>query len=101
MSALSPSNLVWVLIALVIAWFALGYLRVIGYEYHNAVLWHNLRVQVQNLRHDQNRRLKRIELNESGPQAPDRQRSVADPVPQDDAKAQAEAQEGIEVAEAA
>ena len=47
-------------IGLVIATAIFGCLRVIGYEYYNAVLWHNLRIEVHRLRNEQQQRLQEM-----------------------------------------
>jgi hypothetical protein len=58
-------DLAWVLIVVIAAWMVLGCLKAIGYGYYNAVLWHNLRIQVHNLRIEQKRRLTELDDDES------------------------------------
>lgn len=48
-------------IGIVITAMGLGFLKTIGYEYYRAVCWHNLRIEVQRLRREQERRL--VELH--------------------------------------
>ncbi|MHC5113682.1 MAG: hypothetical protein ACYTGP_04555 [Planctomycetota bacterium] len=102
MPDLASPTIVWFMIALVITWFAIGTLKVIGYEYYNAVLWHNLRIQVQDLRREQKQKISRLQRDQGEAPAPrDRGRAVADPVSPDDVDAAANAREGIELREAA
>ena len=60
-------SIIWLLVALIIVGFALGALRVVGYEYYNAVMWHNLRVKVQHLRQDQDRRMRSLMRDDPPP----------------------------------
>ena len=62
-AGMSPLNadLAWFLIALIMAWLVLGCLKAIGYGYYNAVLWHNLKIQVHQLRNEQKRRLQELD----------------------------------------
>jgi hypothetical protein len=60
MSPLS-ADLVWFLIALIMAWLVVGCLKAIGYGYYNAVLWHNLKIQVHKLQIEQKRRLRELD----------------------------------------
>jgi hypothetical protein len=74
MSSLN-ADLAWVLIIAIAAWMVLGCLKAIGYGYYNAVLWHNLRIQVHDLRIEQKRRL--TELDDAGSADSPSARSVA------------------------
>ena len=59
-----PPDLAVPLIAVVIAGTVLGFLRVIGFAYYNHVMWHNLRIQVHELRLRQQQRLHELALAE-------------------------------------
>jgi len=110
MLAVASPVFVWFMVALVIAWFVIGCAKVIGYEYHNAVLWHDLRVQVQNLRRDQMQKISRLQRDQGaavmsggrragrrGPKKDAETEPVAEPV----AEEVPEAAEVVELAEAA
>jgi hypothetical protein len=62
----NPDNL-WFFIAVIAACLVWGCLRTIGFEYYNAVLWHNLKIEVQNLQIEQKRRLRELERQEAAP----------------------------------
>jgi len=57
-----PDN-IWFYVAAIAAWLVLGCLRIIGFEYYNAVLWHNLKIQVHNLRRQQQQRLRELQTS--------------------------------------
>jgi cell wall-associated NlpC family hydrolase len=63
----NPENL-WLFVAFIAALLVLACLRAIGHAYYNAVLWHNLKVEVQNLQIEQKRRLKELEQAGEAPQ---------------------------------
>jgi hypothetical protein len=56
----NPDNL-WLFVAFIAGLLVLACLRTIGCAYYNAVLWHNLKVDVRNLQIEQKRRLKELE----------------------------------------
>jgi hypothetical protein len=60
----SPENL-WLYVAAIAALLVLGCLRAIGCEYDRAVRWHNLRIEVHNLRLEQQRKKRAIERGEA------------------------------------
>jgi hypothetical protein len=60
----SPENL-WLYVAAIAALLVIGCLRAIGWEYGRAVRWHNLRIDVQNLRLEQERKKRAIEQAEA------------------------------------
>jgi len=62
----NPDNL-WFFIAVIAACLVWGCLKTIGFEYYNAVLWHNLKIEVQNLQIEQKRRLRELERDEAAP----------------------------------
>ena len=62
----NPDNL-WFFIAVIAACLVWGCLKSIGFEYYNAVLWHNLKIEVQNLQIEQKRRLRELERDEAAP----------------------------------
>lgn len=47
----------WIFVIFIAAWMVYACLRVIAREYATAVAWHDLRVQVQRLRREQQRRV--------------------------------------------
>jgi len=53
LAAAALSTETWIAIGAIIAAVILASLRVVGYDYYNAVLWHNLRIQVQRMRQAQ------------------------------------------------
>lgn len=55
---------IWLLIAIVLIITVVGCLRVIGFAYYNAVVWHNLKVEVQQLRVEQRRQIAELMDNE-------------------------------------
>jgi hypothetical protein len=63
----NPDNL-WLFVAFIAGLLVLACLRTIGHAYYNAVLWHNLKVEVQNLQIEQKRRLKELEQTGETPQ---------------------------------
>ena len=102
----NPDNL-WLFVGLIAALLVLGCLKTIGFEYYNAVLWHNLKIEVQSLQIDQKRRLKELErAGEAPPPARRRPRAaptaapVAEEVTTPPAMEAAEAVEAVEVAQA-
>jgi len=62
----NPDNL-WFFIVVIAACLVWGCLRTIGFEYYNAVLWHNLKIEVQSLQIEQKRRLRELERDEAAP----------------------------------
>jgi hypothetical protein len=64
----NPDNL-WLFVGVIAALLVLGCLKTIGFEYYNAVLWHNLKIDVQSLQIDQKRRLKELERAGEAPQS--------------------------------
>ena len=61
-----PPDLATPLIAVVIAGTLLGFLRIVGFAYYNQVMWHNLKIQVHELRIKQQQRLLELALGELG-----------------------------------
>ena len=58
-----PPEAYWFAIGVIVVWLVSGCLRIIGFEYRNAVRWHDLRVRVQRLRLEQKRHLEAIEAD--------------------------------------
>ena len=52
----NPDNL-WIYVALISGTLIVACLRIIGHAYHDAIRWHNLRVEVHRLKTEQQRRL--------------------------------------------
>lgn len=75
----NPDNL-WLFVGLIAALLVLGCLKAIGFEYYNAVLWHNLKIEVRNLQIEQKRRLKELERAGEAPK-PVRRRPPAEAAP--------------------
>jgi hypothetical protein len=103
----NPDNL-WLFVAFIAALLVLACLRTIGYAYYNAVLWHNLKVEVRNLQIEQKRRLKQLERAEEAPQRPRRHRRTPPSKPEEtpapvagEVRAPAAADEPVEAIEVA
>lgn len=95
-----PDNL-WLFVGLIAALLVLGCLKTIGFEYYNAVLWHNLKIEVRNLQIEQKRRLKELErAGEAPPPARRRPKSVAPAAPVAEEVTAPPAMEAAEVVEA-
>ncbi len=74
-----PPDIAHALIALLIAGCVLAFLRVTGFAFYNAVIWHNLKIEVHQMRISQQKKLYEmavVELDdrpdhqEEGPSAP-------------------------------
>ena len=59
-----PPDLALPLIDLIIAGTLLGFLRVVGFAYYNHVMWHNLKIEVHELRIKQQQKLLELALGE-------------------------------------
>jgi len=60
-SLLPAADNLWLYVVAIAAWLVVGCLRTIGFEYCNAVLWHNLKVEVHKLRTEQEQRLRELQ----------------------------------------